>query len=352
MTTYIQDILDVDKLVTEIANGNISERWHPEFPELVIYNYTEKVAYSGEWTEETLICRGLIVNLDTSEVLARPLKKFFNLGQDGAPSVTPDTPVWHYANKEDGSLGISYVLPNGDVAVATRGSFSSDQAIHATALLTPEDKNLVRIWFRAGITALSEIVYPDNRIVLDYGDLDAIIPLGWIDILTGAYEPTTSERSSTVSEVRALPDRPNSEGWVIWLDPYTAVKVKQQDYIELHRIVTGLNRKSIWRVISTEGLPGLDALNASLPDELVVWADTVAWEMFEEYSLIMRAIDSHYIGLLDYVYEEDVEERREMAAWVQKNVPREYVGMVFSLLDQKDIQEKVWKLVEPVGAGK
>lgn len=352
MTTYIEDILDVNKLVSQIALGNISERFHPEFPQLVIYNYTEKVAYSGDWTEETLICRGLIVNLDTNEVLARPLRKFFNIGQAGAPETNLDTPVWHYANKEDGSLGIGYVRPDGKPAIATRGSFASDQAIHATSLLGKYEEDVFALWASVDVTPIYEIVYPDNRIVLDYGDRDELIPLGWIYLPNGEYEPVRYVEATTMRDLLTRPDRPNSEGWVIWLDPFTAVKFKQDDYIELHRIVTGLNRKSIWRVISTEGLPGLDALNASLPDELVVWADTTAWEIFQEYSLIMRTIDSHYISLLDYVYEEDVEERREMAAWVQKNVPREYVGMVFSLLDQKDIQEKVWKMVEPAGGGK
>jgi hypothetical protein len=47
----------------------ITERFHPEFPELRILNYTEKAAFEGVWNRVTLNSRGLIYNADTHEVI-------------------------------------------------------------------------------------------------------------------------------------------------------------------------------------------------------------------------------------------------------------------------------------------
>lgn len=355
MTTFIQDILDVDALTKHIAHGEITERFHPEFPELVIYNYSDKVAFSGVWTHETRTCRGLIVNLDTQEVLARPFAKFFNYGQEKV-DYDLDAVVYHVGDKEDGSLGIMYRTPDGKYSIATRGSFVSDQAIHATEKLQRDIKADFEI--QTDFTHLWEIVYPENRIVLDYGDRDELIYLGCVHVKSGAFGPPLSDwfgqrdQPTTLREVMLRDDRPNKEGYVVWLDEWTAIKLKQQDYVELHRIVTGLNRKSIWRIVSASSpLEWLD-FYASLPDELTEWAQTVGREILDEYAAILAQVDMHYLRLLDYIEDEEVTERKDMAEWVFANVPKEYIGMVFTTLDGRDIQDKVWKLVEPVGGGK
>jgi RNA ligase len=82
-------------------------------------------------------------------------------------------------DKMDGSLGILYPTSQG-MAVATRGSFTSEQALKATEILHekyPEWAQITYDWFRSNFDAnwyevnytdLVEIVYPENRIVVDY----------------------------------------------------------------------------------------------------------------------------------------------------------------------------------------
>src|SRR6185369_15422771 len=111
---------------------------------------------------------------------ARPFAKFFNHGQPGAPGIDLTEPV-AVSDKADGSLGILY--PDGaGWAVATRGSFASDQARHATALLATRYPDFTP---PPGLTVLFEIIYPANRIVLDYQGLDDLVLLGAVDIATG-----------------------------------------------------------------------------------------------------------------------------------------------------------------------
>ena len=38
--------------------------------------------------------------------------------------------------------------------------------------------------------------------------------------------------------------------------------------------------------------------------------------------------------------------RKYLAEWIIDNVPADETGFVFSLLDEKDIEDKIWKLVQ------
>ncbi len=165
-------------LESAIADGHVREQTHPTAP-LTIYNYTEVCAFAGAWTDVTLTCRGLIADA-TRRVIARPYAKFFNHDQPGAPALALHEPVT-VTDKADGSLGIVYAAPDG-WAVATRGSFASDQAGHATARLRERYAG----WAPPqGFTVLVEIIYPDNRIVLNYAGLDDLVLLGAVEIATG-----------------------------------------------------------------------------------------------------------------------------------------------------------------------
>lgn len=352
--TLLSDVLDVDNLELEIQDGFISRRFHPEYPELAILNYTEKAAFAQHWNNETRTCRGLIYNTSDGEVLARPFAKFFNYGQAGAPDIDLDAELYWVGDKADGSLGIAFVYDE-QIQIATRGSFASDQAAHANEWLGIYDGAIVHEWIwdaiDAGDTPLFEIIYPENRIVLNYGDDDYLHFLGSVHISDGAYYPPTEgpvREYKTFREVLEAPVRKNAEGWVAWIDPWTAVKIKQEDYVELHRIVTGLNRKSVWRALKDGKL---QALLEQLPDELYEWANNVAEELFEAYMDELRAILTTYTNVLGKMEREgiDLNERKQFAISVQHWVAPEYRGYMFSLADERDISQKIWATLEPVG---
>ncbi len=67
--------------------------------------------------------------------------------------------------KMDGSLGILYWIDDKPF-LATRGAFESEQAIKGTELLR-KHQNLNKL--NRNYTYLFEIIYPSNRIVVDYG---------------------------------------------------------------------------------------------------------------------------------------------------------------------------------------
>lgn len=345
MPIKLQDILDPLALAGEIRAGYVTERFHPEFDDLAILNYTDRCQFDNHWTEVTKQTRGLIYHRGTGDIIARPFGKFYNYG-DAANTgdLDPDAPIMSVHNKWDGSLGIRYRRPDGRYAIATRGSFASEQALHATDLLNQEPESVPAP--AHGYTDLFEIIYPDNRIVLDYGDRDELVFLGQVDIETGNYSPvrrSDEPTARTLREVIELPPRPNAEGWVVWLDPRRAVKFKQDDYLALHRIVSNLTVKEVWRQMRAANFHNFAA---ALPDEFHQWARDTARMLREQWMLVVNAarVDKRRLD------DQHLPDRKSQALWVQANVESTYRGFVFSMLDNKDITDAAWRMVEPKGA--
>ena len=290
---HIHEILDAAELAADIDAGYIRENRHPMRP-LSILNYTEKAQFDRHWTTPTLTCRGLIVDA-AGQILARPFPKFFN--HDEPEAVIAKRGPVTVTDKVDGSLGILYPGPGDQHSIATRGSFTSVQAIHATKLWREryDDWTPPR-----GYTVLFEIVYPENRIVVDYGNTDDLILLGAVNIATGStltpwdltfHGPKADVYPfNTFAEALAAEPRKNAEGYVIHFhDTNTRVKVKQEDYKRLHAVITGWNERSIWSLLKGGGT--VASIAEALPDEFHAWAEGVAKGLEAEYTKL-------YFGVL------------------------------------------------------
>ena len=250
--TNLYDLLDEAELNLMMEEGRISKQVHPSLP-IYILNYTAKAQYVNKWTQSERICRGLIAEEGTHEIIARGPSKFFNYGQTGAPEADLSTLVT-VANKLDGSLGIGWEY-GGEYGIATRGSFMSDQSIHATARMTENDR--ANIDYLGGqSTRIWEIIYPGNRIVVDYKGADKLAPLGTVDNVTGliTHRPRTvlkSYENMFLSEALALPIPDDEEGYVLDLrNKYGMVtghvKLKGETYKILHGLLTNTNARRIW----------------------------------------------------------------------------------------------------------
>jgi RNA ligase len=260
MALDLSDLLDAALLDAHLRDGYVRMQTHPELP-LAILNYTEKAAYEGLWDDVTRQCRGLIVELVSHTerpVVARPFPKFFNHGEPSAPDLDLDAPAV-VTDKLDGSLGILYPDDDRGWAIATRGSFTSEQALHATQVYIERYEQDALFEPAEGATYLFEIVYPENRIVCDYGDADDLFLLAVLDTATGlplfeSHEPgrwpgprTEKHSYATLADALAAEPRPGAEGLVVYLpDRDERVKIKQDDYVALHRILTGTNARHVW----------------------------------------------------------------------------------------------------------
>ncbi|MBF4578926.1 RNA ligase [Frigoribacterium sp. VKM Ac-2530] len=348
-TTTLDQILDPRVLEQEIAAGYINRRLHPEFPELALIGYSDRAQYDNHWTPTVRAARGIIYRTDTLEVLARPFEKFFNYGQEAGVEYDLDAPILGAFNKFDGSLGIGYMRPDGRFAIATRGSFDSEQARHATENIG-DWATVAHAWQNIGATPLFEIIYPDNRIVLNYGDRDELVFLGEVDIATGAYRIPASwnwagaSAGSTLREVLAVPPRVNAEGFVAWIDEHTAVKFKQDDYLALHRVISNLTVKEVWRQLRAGTY---DAFVVALPDEFHTWSERTAQALMGQFVDVARAVYDAHIDLDDL----DLPDRKAQALWIKEHVPAHLRGFVFSALDDRTYNDGIWRTLEPHGGG-
>jgi len=251
--THLYDLVDQQELEQMIEEGRISKQVHPHLP-IHILNYTARAQYMNKWTNAERVCRGLILEDDTLEVIARGPSKFFNYGQPGSPELDLDSWVT-VSRKEDGSLGIGWTY-DGHYGVATRGSFMSDQARFATDTLLSDDDKANIDWAKGkGYSRIWEIVYPSNRIVLDYGDRSEIIPLGTVSNETGLiiYRPLgiVKDQIIHIQDALRLPIPPDEEGYVLDLLNSQSmvtghVKLKGEEYKILHGLLTNTNARRIW----------------------------------------------------------------------------------------------------------
>lgn len=339
----VTDVVDMDAVKASVKMGYISERSHPEFPDLRILNYTDKTQWEQAWTPTTLTCRGLIYNADTMELVARGMPKWFNFGHEGfAPNLSPDDPVSAYV-KWDGSLGILYQRPDGEWAIATRGSFTSEQALQATDFLRGAERRGFMLRTKPGFTSVVEIIYPENRIVVDYGEREELVPLGFVVNKTGAFVPDSDNQleAYTLRDVLNLPFE-GDEGFILQTANGDVLKYKHAEYLALHRVVSSLTEKEVWRQLRAGTF---EEFAASLPDEFHQWA----FETANDLGTTHTAVSENAHVTRERLNRENLETRKEQAMWIQKYVASDKRGLVFSLLDGRDIQDAVWKMVEPKG---
>lgn len=341
------DLLDEAELARAIEEGYVRRQVHPERP-LAILNYTERCTYERAWSDVTRMCRGLIVRDGTGEVIARPWAKFFNYGEHPEGSLDLSAPA-EVTDKMDGSLGIMYHDGTG-WAIATRGSFASDQAAHATAVLrgrypdfTPPD----------GMTVLFEIVFPANRIVVDYGGTDDLVLLGAVDIATGEavgpdwvslWDGPLAEvmAARTLAEALALPPRPGREGVVVRMPGPVMIKLKQDDYVALHRLITGMNARVVWERLGLGETA--DEICVAIPEEFWPWVRQVAGELEAEGNRILDAASAEHHRILSEMPAEWT--RKDYALAAQKS---EFRPWLFMLLDGRDPDPAIWKILRPSG---
>lgn len=332
------DINDLNRL---IKDKYVSVQKHSQ-AELFIYNYTPKTQYESFWNDITLQCRGLILNMEM-QVVARPFRKFFNLGehkQEDIPNIGFDV-----YEKMDGSLGILYWL--GDKPqIATRGSFESDQAIRANKILHSKYSHVFDL-LEKGKSYLFEIVYPENRIVCDYGETEDLFLLAVIDNETGEDHQLPDIGFPIVKKhdwVKDMSDilcenSTDREGYVIRFRNGFRVKVKFQEYCRLHRILTQVSNKTIWEYLS-QGRD-FDELLDQVPDEFYNWVKQTKSNLENEFNSIEEESNILFHRFFSWGVGET---RAEFAEYAKK---QKYPAILFRMLDGKSHDELIWRIVRP-----
>lgn len=356
---HIFDVIDRDTFKKAIEDKYVKHQTHPDFP-YTIYNYTDACTWDQAWDEATLNCRGLIVD-DDANIIARGMPKFFNSDQEQAPTIGLDEKVI-VSEKMDGSLGILYKLPDGSEAIATRGSFVSEQAIWATKWWNENRAPIENYWRMGrpidGLTFVFEVIYPNNRIVVDYEGKEGLVLLGAVVNSSGAFYPIAEldgvecaprYEFETWADVLASPQRVNSEGFVVQsAQTGDMVKVKYEDYKRLHKYMTRVTERHVWECLMEER--DLEAEFAGAPDEFHEWIRGVAarlWAQFEKRHLeVILGYRAIRFGRDTALFEvEDPREAKKNFALAIKDEADK--ALYFLMLDDRTITPMIWKELKP-----
>ena len=332
--------MDINKIHPYIKKKLVNEQEHPDFPHLHIYNYTNLCQIQGAWDAVTLQCRGLIIDTSSGEVIARPFPKFFNL-EERKHEIPDEEP--HIYEKYDGSLGILYWV-NDIPYIATRGSFTSEQALWATEWFRRNVSDYVQ--FERSKTYLFEIIYPENRIVVQY-DFAGLVFLSARDTHTGR-EHFDEVQSPILPPKRYPPmgldmlkklERDNAEGFVV-LYPKSGlrIKLKFDEYKRLHRIVTNVSPRSIWDALRNNS--DLNEILERVPDEFYNWVKE--WQV----KLLAHYDEEEKMAQQSYRAVKNIETRKDQALWLKSNAPKT-MGIVFAMLDGKDYKQLIWRGLKP-----
>lgn len=329
--------VDLNKLWELVSHGYLTSQKHPD-ADLWIFNYTAKTQYDRYWVDETIMSRGLIVS-GGGEIVARPFEKFFNL--DDIEEQLPDEPFEVY-EKLDGSLGILYWVDDKP-RIATRGSFTGKQAVKATDIL---HRKYPRLDLDQRQTYLFEIIYPENKIVVDYGNTEELVLLAVRETETGREEDVrglnvpfpkvkTIDWSGELTRLVDIHDE-NKEGFVVKYKSGLRLKIKFSEYVRLHKLVTGVTSKVIWEHLKSE--KGVEEMLSRVPDEFYGWVKRTKDDLEKDFG----NIEKDAVSVVEKARR--LKTRKEQAELIRKTM---YPGVAFALLDRKNYQKLIWDLVRP-----
>ncbi len=344
----------ISELLKYHEDGLLQKQSHPT-KDLLIWNYSPKVQYESLWDDITTRCRGLITD-SRGNVIAEPFGKFFNYEEVIDKNIIPWDSEYVYAqDKMDGSLGILFFYDE-EWIMSTRGSFTSEQSIRGMEILKSKyDLNK----FHKEFTYLSEIIYPENRIVIDYGCekitfLSITTPtegeLNWYTARaifhssgieeTDIVESTMVTFNKNTFDTYKQLNSPNKEGFVMRFYPSNfRMKIKFEEYVRLHRILTNISNRDIWEYLK-DGKP-LDEIIEKVPDEFYDWVKETKESFITQY----ETLEMEYKWIFKVINRVPNISNRAVFANYAKMY--KHPSILFNMLDGKEYSEIIWELLYP-----
>jgi len=260
------------------------------------YNY---IPPEEIWEEEGAInMRG--ISFINEKVVALPYPKFFNLNENKTTQGLDITKFKYCLEKIDGSLISVFKLPNGVSDLKTMKSIASDVAIQAKYDMFP-DKVLMN-WcsdlIDKGETPLFEYVSYESRIVLDYNGTFVYF-LGTRNVNTGEMKPFfdyslpdnvgANVRTPRIfyndKEVQEYLKQDGIEGVVMTLESGQMIKLKTEEYCQIHRVISIASPKQVIIAFYNDTLDDAKAILES-------------HKLVKELELVKR-VEKEYITNLD-----------------------------------------------------
>ena len=337
-------------LIECVNKGLVKKNLHLTEP-LRLYDYTKDCMFKQTWNEITIMTRGLVLD-HSYNVVAKGFNKFFNLEElENKKVKIPWSEKYTVTEKMDGSMLMYFAFTNPYSNVTTwhtntRGSFYSTQAIMGKTII---DQKYKHVKFNKDYTYIFEVIYPDNRLVVNYGNMTDVVLIGVINIHTGKELDLDLFKDSGLNIVPHYTEHifeliknpiPNKEGYVVTFESGFKFKVKFEEYVTLHKLWSGLSSKALWECVS---------IGMSLEDIKYHYKHK---EFFDFIDIEVEALNdkfNEHISEINKAYKhvKNFKNRKTQAKWVNDNVQKCLRGFVFSKLDNKFNSLDVYKVIQP-----
>jgi RNA ligase len=299
------------------------------------------VQAKGAWDSITTRTRGLITD-SKGNIKAHSFNKFHNIEQN-LHNPTNEFTVYE---KVDGSLIILF-WDEDEWIITSRGSFTSNQAKYAKKLI---DTQYDASGLNKDYAYSFEIIYPENRIVVDYKDRRELIFLAAfakdgtevdvLDSIKNMGTPIVKQYDfRDYTTIKSL-DWENCEGFVVRFSNGDRTKIKFNNYLDLHGKITGLNAQTVWTKLAS-GI-SLETFLEDIPDEFHKWVQD-KWSYFtKEFESKKNSIIEEYNTIIEKC---DKSNRADFAKYASKSA---FKKQLFLLLDNKNISISLMDAIKPV----
>jgi RNA ligase len=134
----------------------------------------------------------------------------------------------------------------------------------------------------------------------------------------------------------------NKEGFVLRFQPGNfRMKIKFEDYVRLHKVMTNLSTTAVWEVLSNGG--SVDELLKDVPDEFYNKIKEYEQELSFQFNTIFSDYFIHFRTIQSKVG--DVSNSRAEFASLAKQY--QYPSILFAMLDGKDVSPIISKIIKP-----
>lgn len=337
-------IIDIyDKRIDELVDQGYLMRKYSEDGKLVLFNYSDACLYDKVWNDITINSRGHVYDAVTGDLVALPFSKFFNLSELPMEEQKELLSKKGYSitEKMDGSLILCYNYER-KWRVNSRGSFNSDQSQEATKIVA-ENYDLSRV--PTNYTIVTEVIYPENQIVINYGKERKLVLLAIFNRESGLEEPRhivemisnltriplVKEYNLTMEDMFKWQEEHNTldqEGFVVKFQDGKRVKIKSKRYLEVAKLLANLTYKHLWENMEDGRVD--EALVFQIPEEFRT-------ELNEMVNFLEQTYFDIYTEVLDECKKAEGLPRKEIAA----RTDLKHKSGVFFTIDQR-----WWKVEE------
>lgn len=288
-----------------IGKYKLVERRHNEYPNLVLLKYHQIESNMNERIVQE--CRGLILDEDNEwRVVCRSMDKFFNTSEPQAAKI--DWATARTYEKVDGSLCQLYYYDK-NWQIATSGSPDASGNVNDYGFTFRE--LFWRVWSElkyklpegTSITYFFELMTPFNRVVVDHHGNDIILlgarRLDTFQELNPVVEAHINEwkcvrlydfndRSEVEEQLKGM-NGLEQEGFVVCDAQYRRVKMKCEDYVKRHRLVSSMSYRNMLDVIRTNESAEVLPMVPQFKD--------LHWEIRVKYERLLGEMIGFYDGI-------------------------------------------------------